>query len=37
VRQRVGTHFDFEDRGMIELKNRGALRTWFVDWPGTEK
>jgi class 3 adenylate cyclase len=37
VRQRVGTRFDFEDRGMIELKNRGALRTWFVDWPGTEK
>lgn len=37
VRQRVGTRFAFEDRGMIELKNRGALRTWFVDWPGAEK
>jgi class 3 adenylate cyclase len=37
VRQRVGGRFDFEDRGMIELKNRGALRTWFVDWPKGEK
>lgn len=37
VRQRVGGNFDFKDRGMIELKNRGALRTWFVDWPKGEK
>lgn len=37
VRRLVGTRFDFEDRGMIELKNRGALRTCFVDWPKGER
>jgi len=33
VRQALGGRFHFEDRGPIELKNRGSVNTWFVDWP----
>lgn len=32
VRQALGGRFHFEDRGPIELKNRGSVNTWFVDW-----
>lgn len=33
VRAALGSRFRFIDRGLIELKNRGQLNTWFVYWP----
>ncbi len=33
VRANLGSRFHFTNRGLIELKNRGQLNTWFVDWP----
>ncbi len=33
VRANLGSRFRFTDRGLIEMKNRGQLNTWFVDWP----
>jgi class 3 adenylate cyclase len=32
VRAVLGSRFHFTSRGLIELKNRGQLNTWFVDW-----
>ena len=31
VREALGQRYHCEETGAIELKNRGALRTWFVD------
>lgn len=33
VRAVLGSRFRFTDRGLVELKNRGRMNTWFVDWP----
>lgn len=33
VRAALGARFRFTDRGLVELKNRGRMNTWFVDWP----
>ena len=30
TRSRLGEPFQFEERGMIEVKDMGALRTWFL-------
>ena len=32
VRASLGERFQFSNRGIIDLKNRGSLNTWFVDW-----
>ena len=32
VRASLGEQFQFSNRGIIDLKNRGSLNTWFVDW-----
>jgi adenylate cyclase len=31
TRQRLGESFTFEERGAIEIKGKGAMRTWFLD------
>jgi adenylate cyclase len=30
VRQALGERFSVEERGTIEIKNRGTMKTWFV-------
>jgi class 3 adenylate cyclase len=30
VRRALGRRYRVEDRGTIEIKNRGTMRTWFV-------
>lgn len=30
VRRALGKRYRVEERGMIEIKNRGTVRTWFV-------
>jgi class 3 adenylate cyclase len=32
VYRSLGDRFGFESRGGVELKNRGRLDTWYVDW-----
>ena len=31
VRQRIQNHYQLEERGTIEIKNRGQMKTWFVN------
>jgi len=31
VRAALGEGFDLEQRGVIDIKNRGAMTTWFVN------
>jgi hypothetical protein len=31
VRQRIQNHYQLEERGTIEIKNRGLMKTWFVN------
>ena len=36
AKTKLGDRFAFEDRGVIEIKNRGKIKTWFVSWPGID-